>query len=81
MAITVLIHIANADPVMAEIEQLPSPTDNFILFTNPRARDGKPVHTFDAEARRFMIPWHRVNFVEAYPSEEDLTEVETFFRD
>jgi hypothetical protein len=39
MAITVLIHIANADPVMAEVEELPSPNDQFVLCTNPRARD------------------------------------------
>lgn len=81
MAITVLIHITNADPVMAEIEEMPSPTDSFLLFTNPRARDGKPIHNFDPEAIRFIIPWHRISFVEAYPSEEDQTEIETFFRD
>ena len=81
MAISVLIHIANAEPVLAEVEQLPSAADTFILCTNPRGRDGKPIHYFDPEAIRFMIPWHRISYVEAYPSEEDRTEVETFFRD
>ena len=81
MAITVLIHIANADPVMAEIEELPNTTDQFLLCTNPRARDGKPMHLFDPEAVRFIFPWHRITYIEAYPSEEDRTEVETFFRD
>ena len=81
MAITVLIHIANADAVMAEIEELPSPNDNFILCTNPRAKDGKPIHYFDPEATRFIIPWHRITYVEAYPSEEDQADVEIFFRD
>jgi hypothetical protein len=81
MAITVLIHIANADPVMAEVEELPSPNDQFVLCTNPRARDGKPIHLFDPEAVRFIFPWHRITYIEAYPSEEDRTEVETFFRD
>lgn len=81
MAITILIHIANADPVMAEVETLPNPSDSFVMFTNPRGKDGKSLHQFDPDALRFMLPWHRINFVEAYPSEEDKTEVETFFRD
>jgi hypothetical protein len=81
MAITILIHITNADPVMAEVEELPKTSDQFILCTNPRARDGKPMHLFDPEAVRFIFPWHRISYIEAYPSEEDRTEVETFFRD
>ena len=81
MAVTILIHIANADPILAEVEQLPTPSDNFVLCTNPRAKDGKPIHNFDPEAVRFIIPWHRITYLEAYPSEEDQTDIETFFRD
>ena len=81
MAITVLIHIANSDPVLAEVEELPNSTDTFVLCTNPRGKDGKPIHYFDPEAIRFLIPWHRITYLEAYPSEEDQTEIETFFRD
>jgi hypothetical protein len=81
MAFTVLIHIANADPVMAEMDDMPDPTATYIICTNPRGRDGKPLHYIDQEALRFMFPWHRITFIEAYPSEEDRAEIETFFRD
>ena len=81
MAISVLIHIANADPILAEVDQLPNPNDTFVLCTNARGKDGKAVHYLDPEAIRFMIPWHRITYVEAYPSEEDQTDIETFFRD
>jgi hypothetical protein len=81
MAISVLIHIANSDAVMAEVEELPDPADSFILCTNPRAKDGKPIHYFDPEASRFLIPWHRITYVEAYPTEDDQAEVEIFFRE
>ncbi len=81
MAITVIVHVMNADAVVAEIDELPEPTSAFLLCTNPRARDGKPVAYIERESTRVIFPWHRISFVETMPSEEDLVEVETFFRD
>ena len=81
MSYTVLIHVANAEAVMAEIDDLPDPSSSFLLCTNPRLKDGKPVNYIDADATRIVFPWHRVSFLEIYPSEEDQTEIETFFRD
>lgn len=81
MAITVLIHILNADTIMADIEELPDPMANFFICTNPRTRDGKPIIYIERDATRVMFPWHRVSFVETLPSEEDQVEVEAFFRD
>ena len=81
MAITVIVHVLNADPLVAEIDELPGPTSNFITCVNPRARDGKSVVYIDAQATRVMFPWHRISFVETLPSEEDQVEIESFFRD
>ncbi len=81
MSFTVLLHIANSDPIVAEMETMPDKTATHIICTNPRARDGKPLHYIDPEAVRFMFPWHRITFIEIYPSEEDRAEIETFFRD
>nr|BAL58031.1 hypothetical conserved protein [uncultured Chloroflexota bacterium] len=81
MAITVIVHILNADPIVAEVEELPDPKDNFLICTNPRARDGKPIVYIEREATRVLFPWHRISFVETLPSEEDQVEIETFFRD
>ncbi len=81
MAITVIIHIMSADAIVGEIEEMPEPTATFITCTNPRARDGKPVSYIEREATRVMFPWHRISFLETMPSDEDLVEVESFFRD
>lgn len=81
MAYTVLIHIANADAILAEVDELPDANSTFITCTNPRMRDGKPITFIDPEASRIMFPWSRITFLEVYPSEEDQTEIETFFRD
>jgi hypothetical protein len=81
MPITVIVHVLNADPVLAEIDEMPGPTSNFITCTNPRARDGKSIVYIDAQATRVMFPWHRVSFVETLPGDEDQVEIESFFRD
>ena len=81
MAITVIVHVLNADAILAEIDEMPDPSSNFITCTNPRARDGKSIIYIDAQATRVMFPWHRISFVETLPSEEDQVEIETFFRD
>jgi hypothetical protein len=81
MAITVIVHVLNADAVMAEVDELPDPTSNFIVCTNPRSRDGKPIIYIERDATRVLFPWHRVSFVETLPSEEDQVQVESFFRD
>ena len=81
MAITVIVHVMSAEPLVAEIDELPPLTANFLTCTNPRGRDGKPLKYIEAEATRVMFPWHRISFVETLPSEEDQEQIESFFRD
>jgi len=81
MAITVVVHIQGSDAILADVDQLPDPKDNYILCTNPRARDGKAIVYIDHQATRVLFPWHRISFVETLPGEEDQGEIETFFRD
>ena len=71
MAITVLIHIANEDPVVGEIDELPAPTDVSILVKNPRLRDGKDIHYLDQNVTTVIWPWNRVTFIEVVSSEAE----------
>ena len=43
MAITVIVHVMNTDPVVAEINEIPDPSSAFLVCSNPRGRDGKAV--------------------------------------
>ena len=81
MAYSVLLHIANTEAILAEIEDLPDPSSVFIVCTNPRAKDGKPISFIDAEATKFIFPWQQLTFVEIYPNDEEGGEIESFFRD
>ena len=65
---TVLIHLQNEDPVVGEIEELPTPTDTMLRVLNPRKRDGKDLHYLQNDVTTVFWPWTRISFVELLPS-------------
>lgn len=67
----VLVHVKNEDPILAEVDEIPEPTDNLIILKNPRRRDGKDIHYLDLAVQTVIYPYERINFVEILPSEED----------
>ena len=81
MSKIVIIHVVGEDPILAEVEDLPKPSDQFIEFTNPRKRDGKPIAYVTMGAKSFMYPWHRLSFVEVMTAEAEREEVIEFFRE
>ncbi len=80
MALEVVIHVFNEDPILAEIEKLPDPKDQALILTNPRRRDGRPLHYVTEGATAFIFPWTRISFVEIMETEE-AKEVVEFFRE
>ncbi len=80
MAVEVIIHLHNEDPVLAELESLPDPMHQCMYVVNPRRRDGRSLHYVTEGATSFIFPWTRITFVEIMESEED-KEVVEFFRD
>jgi hypothetical protein len=79
MATTVIIHVMGEDPVVAELEELPQPSDQSLTLLNPRRRDNKPLLYLERETISMILPMHRINFVEIMPS-QDAEEVDLFFR-
>ena len=80
MSIEVIIHLHNEDPIVAEIEEMPDPTHQTLTFTNPRRRDGRPLHYITEGATQFIFPWNRISFIEVM-EEEEAKEVVEFFRE
>jgi hypothetical protein len=68
MPFTVLIHIHNEDPVVGEIKEMPTPTDQFLTVENPRKRDGKDLQYLQASVTTVIWPWTRISFVEVLPT-------------
>ena len=78
--ITVYVHINNEDPIMGEIEDIPDPTDQFILVKNPRKKDGKDVHYLEQNVSQVIWPMHRITFIELFQDKEE-DEVISFVRE
>jgi hypothetical protein len=80
MSMEVVIHLLNEDPILAELEEMPDPTHQSIVITNPRRRDGRPLHYVTDGATSFIFPWNRITFIEIMETEE-AKEVVEFFRE
>jgi hypothetical protein len=80
VAKTVILHIAGEDPVLADLENDPQPSDMFIRVTNMRKRDGKDVPYLAPGVQSVIFPWHRITFLEIMPSAEERDAVIDFFR-
>ena len=77
---SVLVHIQNEDPVLGEIDAMPSTTDTMLLLKNPRRKDGKDLHYLEANVSTVLWPVWRINFIELIPTGEE-EEIISFVRD
>jgi len=71
MTITVIVHIANEDPIIGEVEEMPTLSDTMLIIANPRKRDGKDLHYLDSDVTTVIWPWNRITFLEILPSAEE----------
>jgi len=80
MAVSVLIHLTNEDAVLGEMEELPSPSANYVTVINPRRRDGKEIPYLQLNVTTVMWATHRVSFIELVPGEGE-EKLVTFVRE
>ena len=80
MSTSVIVHIRNAEPMLAEIEELPQPNDTLIKLSNPRQRDGKDLVFLEHNVVTVYWPWSEISFMEILPG-EIAEEVVSFIRE
>lgn len=73
MSYTLIVHILNSDPVVGEVDELPSNTDLMVRLNNPRKVDGKDLHYLAESVVTVYWPLERINFIEVLPTEEEET--------
>ena len=77
---TVIVHLQNEDPILGEVDTLPTPTDTLIILKSPRMKDGKDLRNLEANVTMAIWPISRVSFIEVLPSGEE-EEIITFVRE
>ena len=80
MPYTVLIHLLNEDAVVGEIDHMPESTDQVLIASNVRLRDGRNVSYLLPETDTVIYPWTRIHCVEILPGEEE-EEIVSFVRE
>ena len=80
MTFRIQVHITNDDPVVMDVDDLPQPTDNFVMGMNPQRRDGKDVSYINREVNQIIFPVWRINFIQVLPTEDE-DDVLTFVRE
>ena len=79
--ITLLLHIANAQPIKVDVDEMPDPRDQVIIGKNPRERGDKELDIIEDGVTTVIFPWWRINYVQVLPSLEDEIEFPLPFRD
>jgi len=71
MAISVILHISNEEPIIGEIDDTPTSSDSLLVLNNPRKRDGKDLQFMADNVTTVIWPWNKINFLEIISSEEE----------
>ncbi|MBN2386296.1 MAG: hypothetical protein JXB85_04695 [Anaerolineales bacterium] len=71
MSPSVIIHIANEDPIVGEMDELPAANDTVIKVHNPRRRDGKDIHYLQNDVVTVFWPVRQIAFIEVLPTEAE----------
>jgi len=77
---SVIVHIMNEDPVIGEIENIPSPGDVLLIVKNPRKKEGKDLQYIEPNVTTVIWPVSRINFIEVLPTGDE-DEIITFVRE
>lgn len=77
---TLLVHIANTEPIKMEVDALPNPSDNVIIGKNPRDNVDRELHWLDEGVRTVIVPWWRINYIQVLPAAEEKEEFPLLFR-
>ena len=76
----VMLRLIDEQLILGEIEQLPNPTDQFMIIRNPRQRDGMKLVYMEDDVNTILIPWHQIAFVQLLPG-SGIEEVIGFVRE
>lgn len=68
---TVILHIANEDAVLGEVEELPQKSDTLVFVKNPRRKDGKDLPYLDQNVTQVIWPVHKITLIEVIPGAEE----------
>jgi hypothetical protein len=71
MPYTIILHPTGEEPIVGEVEELPTSTDLSVTMNNPRRLDGKELHYLSENVLTVIFPLNRLNFIEILPTKAE----------
>ncbi|MGZ9225723.1 MAG: hypothetical protein ACXW4M_09220 [Anaerolineales bacterium] len=71
MAYSVILHISGEASILGEMDELPKSSDNLVIVSNPRLRDGKDIHYLEHNVVKVMWPVDKITLIEILESEDE----------
>ena len=68
---SIILHLPGEPSVIAEVDELPLPTDTLVRATNPRQKDGKDIHYLEHNVVQVIWPMHMISLIEVLESEDE----------
>ncbi|MDX1413582.1 MAG: hypothetical protein R3293_05280 [Candidatus Promineifilaceae bacterium] len=62
-----MLHLTNDELILGEIDQLPDPSDQFMIIHNPRQPDGTDLTFLREDVTVIFVPWHQTKMVQVLP--------------
>lgn len=78
---TIALHISNSEPVKVDVEVLPKPTDTCVVGKNPRLKSEREVDWIDEGVQTIVVPMHRLNYIQIYPTSDEGLDFPLTYRD
>lgn len=78
---TIMLHVANGEPIKCEVDELPKPTDNCVVAKNPRMKSEKELNWVDEGVQTVVVPMHRLNYIQVYPDGDEALDFPLTYRD
>lgn len=74
--IRIVVHVANQEPFVADIAEMPAANATHLVVTNPRTREGRPVAWSSKGAMAFIFPMAQIAYIELLVHPKHLEDVE-----
>jgi len=76
----IMVQLTNDELILGEIDQLPNPSDQFMIVHEPRQPDGTTLTYIQEDVTAILIPWHQAKVVQVLPK-TSIEEVIGFVRE
>ena len=70
MALTIVVHLRDGEPMTGEVDDYPDPEHNYLTLQNPRRLDGKDLHFIAPGVTKVLWPIHMISFIEIMPTDD-----------